>query len=160
MDVNEAVEGAFALVAAQARLGAIAIVKDLAPELPKVFGNPNQVQQVVINLANNALDAMDSGGTLSVRTALLDDGQRRWVCIYVGDTGRGIPPEVMPRIFEPFFTTKPLGKGIGLGLGLVHEIMEKHSGTVEAISRPGQTEFCVKFPVRRAERGVPSGASA
>ena len=58
-----------------------------------------------------------------------------------------IPPDIMPRIFDPFFTTKPLGEGTGLGLGLVHEIVDKHNGTISVQSRPGRTEFTVKFPV-------------
>jgi len=126
----------------------VKVEKDLAPGLPRLLGNQIQIQQVVINLANNALDAMSpQEGTLTVRTRLVHDDSRRWVGLFIADTGTGIPPEILPRIFEPFFTTKPAGQGTGLGLGLVHEIVKKHSGTIDVQSRPGCTEFAVKFPV-------------
>jgi PAS domain S-box-containing protein len=149
MDLNQAIEGASSLIMAQARLGQIEVKKDLAPHMPHILGNPNQIQQVIINLGNNALDAMGKQGTLRLRTECLSEGSRSWVCLYVTDTGSGIPPTILPRIFEPFFTTKPLGQGTGLGLGLVHEIVQKHSGTVDVKSQPGCTEFCIKFPVHR-----------
>jgi PAS domain S-box-containing protein len=145
MDLNEAVLGALSLVSAQVRLGKIKLVSDFAPDLPQIMGNINQIQQVVINLANNALDAMEDAGTLTLRTTLDQDR----VCLSVADTGSGIPPDVLPRIFEPFFTTKPIGKGTGLGLGLVHEIVDKHSGTIEVTSVKGNTEFRLKFPILR-----------
>jgi PAS domain S-box-containing protein len=148
IDLNNAIESAFSLVSAQARLGHVQIVKELAPDLPHILANQNQIQQVIINLANNALDAMSQVGTLTVRTRLMQEEGRAWVALLVADTGAGIPPEVLPRIFEPFFTTKPVGQGTGLGLGLVHEIVKKHSGRIDVKSRPGHTEFCVRFPVR------------
>ena len=146
MDLNQTVETALSLIQAQARLHRISLVKSLAADLPPVLGTANQIQQVVINLANNALDAMSDQGTLTVRTSLLQEGGRSWVALAVSDTGSGIPADVLPRIFEPFFTTKPVGKGTGLGLGLVHEIVQKHSGMIQVESRPGHTEFLVKFP--------------
>jgi PAS domain S-box-containing protein len=148
MDINTAIEGALSLVMAQARIGQIEVKKELGQSLPRILGNPNQIQQIIINLANNALDAMGKQGTLLLRTESVKEGPRSWVCLYVTDTGPGIPPEIMSRIFEPFFTTKPLGQGTGLGLGLVHEIVQKHSATIEVDSRPSHTEFCVKFPAR------------
>jgi C4-dicarboxylate-specific signal transduction histidine kinase len=148
MDLNRAVEGALSLVQAQARMDMAEVKVSLARDLPKVYGNKNQIQQVVINLANNAMDAMPKGGTLSVETEMLVDDMRSWVVLKMQDTGVGIPPEVLPRIFEPFFTTKAVGKGTGLGLSLVYEIIKKHSGSVEVQSRPGRTEFTIKLPVR------------
>ena len=148
IDLNQAIESAFSLVSAQARLGHVQVMKLLSPDLPHILANQNQIQQVIINLANNALDAMSQEGTLTVQTRLLQDEGRAWVVLSVADTGAGIPPEVLPRIFEPFFTTKPVGQGTGLGLGLVHEIVKKHSGRIDVQSCPGHTEFCVKFPVR------------
>ena len=147
MDLNRAVEGALSLITAQARLRKVQVVQELAPDLPQVLGNLNQVQQVVVNLANNAMDAMNESGTITVKTERAAGRERSWVLLRVIDTGSGIPPEILPRIFEPFFTTKPIGKGTGLGLGLVHEIVEKHAGTIEVESRPGRTEFRVKFPI-------------
>jgi PAS domain S-box-containing protein len=146
LDLNQTVERALSLIKAEARLHNVNLVKSLAPSLPPILGTPNQIQQVVINLANNALDAMSNQGTLTVTTALIKEEGRTWVTLAIADTGSGIPKDVLPRIFEPFFTTKPVGKGTGLGLGLVHEIVQKHSGTIQVESRPGHTEFRVKFP--------------
>ncbi|OGR88985.1 MAG: hypothetical protein A2992_07110 [Elusimicrobia bacterium RIFCSPLOWO2_01_FULL_59_12] len=154
LDVNRAVEGALSLVIAQARLTHVDVRKELAPDLPRILGNLNQIQQIIVNLANNALDAMgDAEGLLTFKTENLKEGPLSWVCLKVLDTGPGIPGEIQSRIFDPFFTTKPVGKGTGLGLSLVHEIIKKHSGTIDVESRPGRTEFCAKFPVRAA--GLP-----
>lgn len=147
MDLNQAIEGALSLVMAQARMGQIEVKKELAANLPRLLGNPNQIQQIIINLANNALDAMGNQGTLTIRTDVQRTPPRSWVCLSIADTGCGIPSEEIPRIFEPFYTTKPPGKGTGLGLGLVHEIVQKHSGMIEVKSRSGQTQFHVKFPI-------------
>jgi len=144
--LNQTVERALSLIQAEARIHKISLVKSLAADLPHILGTSNQIQQVVINLANNALDAMPEQGTLTVRTSLLQEGERTWVTLAVSDTGSGISEDVLPRIFEPFFTTRPVGQGTGLGLGLVHEIVQKHSGTIQVESRPGHTEFLVKFP--------------
>jgi PAS domain S-box-containing protein len=146
VDLNKAVEGALSLILAQARLGGIQVVRELAPKLPFIRGSLNQLQQIIINLANNALDAMGAEGQVTVRTASLTESGRSWVVLSVIDTGSGIPPEILPRIFEPFFTTKPVGKGTGLGLGLVHEIVQKHAGKIQVASRPGHTEFTLRFP--------------
>jgi PAS domain S-box-containing protein len=151
LDLNQTVERALSLIKAEARVHRINLVKALAPNLPPILGTPNQIQQVVINLANNALDAMGDQGTLTVKTALIQGDGRTWVTLAIIDTGSGIPADVLPRIFEPFFTTKPVGKGTGLGLGLVHEIVQKHSGTIQVESRPGHTEFLVKFPAPNRE---------
>jgi len=151
MDLNKSVIAALSLITAQAKMKQVAVQEDLAPNLPRILCNPNQIQQVVINLATNGIDAMENSGNLSVKTNLLLDGPLSWVCLHIVDTGSGIPPELVTKIFEPFFTTKPVGKGTGLGLSLVHEIIKKHSGVIDVESRPGYTEFCIKFPVRTPE---------
>jgi PAS domain S-box-containing protein len=161
IELNRAVEGALSLVSAQARVARIDVKKELASGLPRILGNLNQIQQVIINLSNNALDAMTSAGVLTLKTDYLREGGLSWVRLTVMDTGLGIPPEIRSRIFDPFFTTKPVGKGTGLGLSLVHEIIQRHSGTIEVESQPGRTEFLVKFPVRSVKvplaspRGIP-----
>jgi signal transduction histidine kinase len=137
-------------VQAGARVKKVEVRRQFAPALPCILANPDQIQQVVINLANNALDAMPEGGTLTVQTELLQNGALSWACLKVVDTGAGIPSEVLPNVFEPFFTTKPAGKGTGLGLSLVYEIVQKHSALIDVQSEPGHTEFRVKFPVRAA----------
>jgi signal transduction histidine kinase len=142
------------LVTAQTKMHQVEVRRDFSEGLPPVSGNRNQIQQVIINLANNAVDAMEAGGggVLTLRTELLLDRAGAWVCLKITDTGSGIPPEVMPHIFEPFFTTKPVGRGTGLGLSLVYEIIKRHEGVVEAQSRPGLTEFNVKLPVASPEK--------
>jgi two-component system, NtrC family, sensor kinase len=142
MCLNEAVRGALTLVEAQARTRGIEVGTFLADGLPPMSGQATQLQQVIINLATNALDALRSGGTVTIATDTHDRGLR----LRVRDEGDGIPPEVLAHIFEPFFTTKPVGQGTGLGLSMVYEIVSRHGGTIDVNSRPGDTEFTVWFP--------------
>jgi two-component system NtrC family sensor kinase len=153
VDLNRVVESALMLISAKARMTQVEIRKDLFATLPPLWGNSNQIQGIVINLANNALDAIgEHSGALTFKTESVQEGPVSWVCLKVMDTGPGIPSEIQSRIFEPFFTTKPVGQGTGLGLALVHEIVERHAGRMEVQSRPGYTEFCVKFPATDASR--------
>jgi two-component system, NtrC family, sensor kinase len=147
MCLNEAVRGSLSLVHAQARTRQVEVKVVLSDDLPPMLGQANQVQQVVINLATNALDAMSKGGILTVTTEV-DEG---WIRLRVLDTGVGIPADVIPRIFEPFFTTKPVGQGTGLGLSLAYEITIRHAGMIDVRSRPGDTEFNVRFPIGPSE---------
>lgn len=159
MDINTAIEGALSLVKAQARMKQIEIRLNLAVDLPHIYGNRNKVQQIIINLASNAIDAMDTGGVLTIETVLVQGVPISWVALKVIDNGQGIPAEVVSKIFDPFFTTKPVGKGTGLGLSLVHEIVKSHSGLVEVASVPGRTEFTVKFPVKSAHEMLSTASS-
>lgn len=119
--------------------GLVRIDLSLTPDLPPVLGEPVQLEQILLNLAVNARDAMPQGGRLLLRTEPGETGQVR---LTVRDTGTGIPPEVLPRIFEPYFTTKGLGKGTGLGLAMVMSLVEGHGGRIEVSSRLGEgTEF-------------------
>jgi PAS domain S-box-containing protein len=165
-DINLAIAGALTLVETRAKIKQITIRQELAPDVPKILGSQGKIQQVIINLSNNAIDAMQSGGILTIQTRLLNDMPHAWVCLAVIDDGMGITPDVQSKMFNPFFTTKAVGEGTGLGLSLVHEIVKSHSGTIEVNSRPGRTEFLIKFPVKNtAELGgrvsimpVPRGA--
>ncbi len=128
------------------KLGHIELVTEVADRLPEIEGDANQLQQCVINLVFNGIDAMPDGGRLRVRAALENDPDQ--VVISVGDTGPGISPENLPNIFEPFFTTKREGHGVGLGLSTVFGIMQDHGGRVEVDSRPGEgATFRLIFPV-------------
>ena len=112
-----------------------------------------QLEQVVLNLASNARDAMPSGGTLTIETRNVEDQ----VCLVVRDTGLGMSPDVQVHLFEPFFTTKPLGRGTGLGLSIVYGIVMQSEGTIAVESAPGQgTAFVLTFP--RVEADVRAAA--
>jgi signal transduction histidine kinase len=134
----------------------------LAGDLAPVFADPGQVQQLLINLAVNARDAMPAGGMLTIETANahLDDADAArqaslrpgdYVSVKVSDTGTGIPEDVIDRVFEPFFTTKPTGTGTGLGLATVHGIITQAGGAVWIQSEPGQgTAVTALWPVTNA----------
>jgi len=123
------------------------VVKEYA-ELPEVECMHSQINQVFLNLLVNAAHAIEERGTITIRTGAAD-GQ---VWVEIADTGKGIAPEHMKRIFDPFFTTKPVGKGTGLGLSLSYGIVQKHGGSIEVQSKPGEgTRFRVVLPVQRQE---------
>jgi two-component system cell cycle sensor histidine kinase/response regulator CckA len=152
LDVNAAVAGVDGVL--RRLIGApIVVVTRLGPGPLWVKIDPGQMQQVLINLALNARDAMPGGGTLTIatgRTELPDPGgagRVPGVVLSVADTGGGIDPALRERIFEPFFTTKPLGQGTGLGLATVYGIVTQSGGQVEVHSPPGQgAEFRILLP--------------
>ena len=130
----------------------IRLERNLASSLPRVKGDPQELQQVFINLINNAMDAMKGGGLLKVDTRLLPDGKR--VAIEFSDTGNGIPKESQAKIFDPFFTTKKVGEGTGLGLSVSYGIISKFGGNILCTSYPVEeypekhgTIFTVYLPV-------------
>jgi PAS domain S-box-containing protein len=109
------------------------------------WGDFGQIQQCLLNLIFNAIDAMPKGGTLTIEGG--EDEGTDFIWIEVTDTGQGIDPENIQHIFEPFFTTKTDGKGVGLGLAMVYGIIQEHGGTIEVDSTPSQgTTFCIKLP--------------
>jgi PAS domain S-box-containing protein len=122
----------------------ITLATDLGDGLPPVMVDPGQLEQVLVNLAVNARDAMPAGGRLTIDTALVQVGEERpglspgpYVRVRVSDTGTGMPPDVQDRAFDPFFTTKPSGEGTGLGLATVYGIVTQAGGTVQIYSEPG-----------------------
>jgi signal transduction histidine kinase len=128
------------------QLSNIRLESNISANIPAVKGDFNQLQQCVINLIFNAIDAMPDGGTLNLEGRY--DGQKGWVIITVKDSGSGIAAEDLPHIFEPFYTTKQEGYGVGLGLSTVYGIMQHHNGTVNVESRPGQgAAFMLQLPV-------------
>jgi two-component system, cell cycle sensor histidine kinase and response regulator CckA len=136
----------------------IAVETRFAPGLPAMEGDPGMLEQLIMNLAVNARDAMPDGGRLVIRLdQVVIDGEQaaarpqaapgRFLCLSVADSGCGIPPEHLPRIFEPFFTTKEVGRGTGLGLATVFGIAQRHGGWIEVTSEKNRgTEFRVFLP--------------
>ncbi len=113
-----------------------------APDISQVLGSPEQIQQVFINLFMNAIEAMDSKGTISIET----QNQPGKVVVHISDTGRGMPPEILEKIFKPFFTTKS-EKSTGIGLTISKKIIESHKGNISAESAQGKgTTFTISFP--------------
>ncbi len=141
---------------------AISIRADLAPDLPQVYADPGQVEQIVMNLVVNAMDAMPEGGTLTVSTAakhltpddVRDDFELEpgfYVRLAVSDTGIGMDRATAARAFEPFFTTKPIGKGTGLGLSSVYGIVKQSDGLITLETAVGGgTTVSIYFPVSAA----------
>ena len=119
---------------------------DVAPDLAHINSDCGQIQQAIIILAANAIDAMADGGKLSFRAF----EQKSRVVVEVADTGSGIPPENMSKIYEPFFTTKEVGKGTGLGLAVCYGIISEHGGRLSVRSNVGKgTTFSIFLPVAR-----------
>ena len=143
----------------------VRLVTQLEPRLRPVKVDPGQIAQVIVNLAVNARDAMPRGGTLTLETRNVDGGTSetgvrpgRHVLLTVTDTGCGMSPEVQARAFEPFFTTKGEGKGTGLGLAVVHGIIQQSGGRIWLESRPGAgTRFQIYLPAVRGTAARPSG---
>ncbi|HEY5600071.1 MAG TPA: ATP-binding protein, partial [Candidatus Manganitrophaceae bacterium] len=147
-DINQVVEDAVAIVDHQLTINRVKIEKILYPDLPKIKGNGNQLQQVLMNLMINAQQAMPEGGQVKVSTARVN-GQAE---LRVADNGPGIPEEIRQKIFEPFFTTKPVGKGTGLGLSVSYGIVKDHGGQIGVESEVGKgTTFILTLPLPNDE---------
>ena len=144
LDLNALVAEMAELSEIRARYVNVHIATDLGEGLPHVAGSPSELQQLVLNLVNNALDAMErNGGDLTIATRLAGDR----VVLSVKDTGHGMPKAVAARIFEPFFTTKAVGKGTGLGLSICYGIVKKLGGEITVESAPEQgTTFRIALP--------------
>jgi two-component system NtrC family sensor kinase len=144
--VNTVIDRACALVQHQCELAQIGLIRELDDQLPEISADPSQVQQVLVVLMVNAVEAMGKGGSITVRTNAMPDAQG--VSITLKDTGPGIPEEIQERIFEPFFSTKDDQHRTGLGLAVARGIVERHGGTLGLRSRPGEgAEFTVHLPL-------------
>lgn len=141
VNLNEIIHEVHTLMEGEAHKRNITISEHLEPYLPNLEADPGQMKQVLLNLIKNSLEAMDSGGEITLESGV--DGPQIWFS--VRDTGSGMPPEVLEKIFNPFFTTKE--KGTGLGLAVIHKIIVDHHGTVAVESEPDKgTTFVVKLP--------------
>jgi two-component system, NtrC family, sensor kinase len=141
VELNRLLEDALRLIAPQLR-GRAEVQKEFG-ELPELFGVPQQLRQVFVNLLLNASQAISPGGHIRITTRV--EGGR--AVVVVADDGPGIAPEIIDRIFDPFFTTKPVGEGTGLGLGIAYQIVRSHGGAIRVDSTPGHgATFRVELP--------------
>jgi signal transduction histidine kinase len=152
IEINSVVQDAMAIVDHQLGLQKVRLETEFASGLPRIMGNANQIQQVLLNLMINAQQAMNSEpGLVRISTRMMDSKE---VEIRVSDTGSGIPKEIQSKIFEPFFTTKPTGKGTGLGLSVSYGIVKDHKGNISVESEMGKgTTFVIVFPVPSPNAG-------
>lgn len=148
LDLNALISEMVEMIQHRARAENIAFKLELG-RLPRITGSPSRLQQVFMNILNNAVDAMERrGGTITVRTGAAPGGVRA----EVEDTGCGIPPENLSKIFEPFFTTKPVGRGTGLGLAVCYGLVVQMGGTLEVRSQVGSgTTFVLTLPLSPPE---------
>jgi two-component system NtrC family sensor kinase len=146
VSVNTLVESVLEIVGYPLRTNNIEVVTRLDRELPLVMADGNQIQQVLLNILNNARQAIEAhqpAGRISIVTSVTGDKVR----IVIEDNGPGIPKEILPRIFNPFFTTKSIGKGTGLGLSLCYGIIKEHGGYITPMSRTGEgASFTIDLP--------------
>jgi signal transduction histidine kinase len=148
-DIHEGLDATLTMLGHKLGDG-IEIVREYDRSLPHISAYPGELNQVWTNLIDNAVDAMEGQGTLTVRTR---PGRDEQLVVEVADTGPGVPVEVRSRIFEPFFTTKPVGKGTGLGLDIAWRIVVgRHHGEIRLDSAPGETRFEVVLPIREPDQ--------
>jgi signal transduction histidine kinase len=155
LDLREVVQTTLGFSAAHLRHQNIRVTTHFAEPLPPIYGNKSQLQQVLLNLLQNASDAIEGTGEMVIRVAVAPPE----LLVQVSDSGMGMPPEHLTRIFEPFFTTKLPGQGTGLGLAVSLGIIEAHGGTISVESMPmAGTTVTVRLPIAppaTAAQGVP-----
>jgi two-component system NtrC family sensor kinase len=149
IQLNDVIQEVVSLCEQRARYSTAKITTDLDPDLPRLNVSPTEIQQVVMNLLNNSLDAIDGrGGTIKVKTSVIGDH----VVVDVADDGPGIPEAYLPRVFDPFFTTKAVGKGTGLGLSICYGIVTKMGGKISVNSAiEVGTTFHIQIPIQGHE---------
>lgn len=154
VDVNESIERAVQWIEHRLPEKELMLNLNLSSNLPRVRGNAADLEEAVMNLLANAVDACCQRGQIYVISAL-SGGRQKTVQIFVSDTGEGIDPEHLDQVFDPFFTTKKVGAGTGLGLFITHEIVREQLGTIEVETEPGKgTTFVINLPVVSTEAGV------
>lgn len=145
--INKLIEAAVEILSYELRTGNVEVVMDLIPDMPRILVDPHQMQQVFLNLINNARQAIEhhrGSGTIHISSSVANGR----VVIAFRDDGPGIEQENLARVFDPFFTTKPVGVGTGLGLSLSYGIIREHGGSIAVKSRPGEgAEFVIELPM-------------
>ncbi len=146
-DIHTGILSTLTMLGHEFRANNIEVERLFSPDLPKVNGMVNELNQVWTNLLDNAIDATPKGGMITVSTR--EEGG--FAVVDISDTGSGIPADIQSRIFEPFFTTKKTGQGSGLGLDIVRKIIYNHGGEIQLVSKSGSTVFSVYLPLNKPE---------
>jgi two-component system, NtrC family, sensor kinase len=147
--IARVLHNSISLLDSQLRKKRVEVKLDLSEDLPEIVFDEHQIQQVLVNLLLNGLEAMDGGGSIRIKGSLAKDQKkrRRHLTLQIMDTGAGIPPGNLSKIFDPFFTTKP--EGTGLGLSIVHKILDQHHAAIDVVSEPTRgTTFTLSFPLQ------------
>ena len=142
VDIHEGLDNTLVMLRSKLKSG-ITLERNYTESLPEIMAHGGELNQVWTNIISNAIDAMDGEGTIKINTKQKDD----WLVVEIEDSGPGIPDDVKEKLFSPFFTTKPIGKGTGLGLNISFNIIQKHKGSIDVFSMPGQTRFSVYLPI-------------
>lgn len=146
IDIHEGLENTLVMFGSKLKQS-IHVQRDYAPDLPHIEAFGSELNQVWTNIIDNAIDAMEGQGKLSLKTHKTET----CVIVEITDSGSGIPKDIQAKIFDPFFTTKPLGLGTGLGLNISYNIIvQKHKGRISVDSKPGQTRFEIRLPINYA----------
>jgi signal transduction histidine kinase len=152
VDLKHVIEEGLGFLESRCAKNNVVLKRRLSQRVPRIPADPAQLNQVLVNLVVNAIQAMPAGGVLKITTSVSNEQ----AVLVVEDDGVGMKPEVLQRIFIPFFTTKDIHEGTGLGLPVVHGIVTSHGGTIAARSRPGRgTRFEIRLPVHGRDDGVP-----
>jgi two-component system NtrC family sensor kinase len=147
LNINTVLDESIDFLENEARYRNIDIQTNYAPDLPLTTSDQSQLQQVFLNIINNAIDAIGKDGEININTRPIKQTDR--ISIEISDNGPGMPKDVLQKIFDPFFTTKEVGKGTGLGLSISYSIIEKLGGRIMVASEEGQgTTFTIYLPVR------------
>ena len=147
VDCNKIIDTTLSFSSHQLQIKGIKIKKQYCKSMPRVQGDTSKLQQVVLNIINNACDAMSERSIFTICTRVIVEGKRKYIELVFSDTGSGIKKESLDKIFDPFFTTKRPGKGVGLGLSVTNTIVKNHGGTITVKSNVGKgTVFIVRLP--------------
>ena len=145
VDIRRGIADTLTMLNSKSRAKGIAVGVEIPDDVPRVHAVGAELNQVWMNLLDNAIDAVSKGGHITVKASR----EREGVLVRVVDDGPGVPPEIQGRIFDPFFTTKGVGEGTGLGLDIVRRLLQRHEGDISLESRPGHTEFKVRLQAEK-----------
>jgi signal transduction histidine kinase len=152
VDIIANIKEALSLVTKHFSKRNVAIVIEASPDPPMIMGDPNKLHQLFLNLAMNAVDAMQDGGSLTIIADIINSEPERIVEVVFKDTGCGISQDDIGKIFDPFFTTKEVGKGTGLGLSVSYGIVKDHKGDIRVESKAGKgSTFYIVFPAVKSD---------